>query len=343
MEKTAETTTTTAQEIIAHLDKLKSSAFLVSQWQIFIPYLKEYLTVLCTSSKAGCISNNFSAWTGITSDKEILSDIRGMAVELSELRVQHHFVPTKFNSAETTIMIKKGIIEKVSHEKHEIISNIFSIPKKGGTHRVRVILNLKDFNRNVSYHHFKMDSVNTILKLLDKDCFMASLDLKDACYSIPIRKSDRKYLRFYWQDNLYQYTCLPNGLSSGPRKFTKIMKPALSTLHIRGHIVSGHLDDFYLQGKTQHDCSLNLIDTIKLFTKLGLLLVHFDKCTFLPSKETVILGFVINSKTMTVKLTPEKAQALQSECDTFLKKCKCSVKVRAVFQGFYMGLFTIEI
>ena len=121
------------------------------------------------------------------------------------------------------------------------------------------------------------------------------------------------------------------------------MKPALSTLHIRGHIVSGHLDDFYLQGKTQHDCSLNLIDTIKLFTQLRLLLVHFDKCTFLPSKETLILGFVINSKTMTVKLTPEKAQALQSECDTFLKKCKCSVKVRAVFQGFYMGLFTIEI
>ena len=309
---------------------------MVSQWQIFIPYLKEYLTVLCTSSKAGCISNNFSAWTGITSDKEILSDIRGMAVELSELPVQHHFVPTKFNSAETAIiqqeinkMIKKGIIEKVSHEKHEIISNIFSIPKKDGTHRV--ILNLKEFNRNVSYHHFKMDSLNTILKLLDKDCFMASLDLKDAYYSIPIRKSDRKYLRFYWQDNLYQYTCLPNGLSSGPRKFTKIMKPALSTLHIRGHIVSGHLDDFYLQGKTQHDCSLNLIDTIKLFTQLGLL-VHFDKCTFLPSQEIVILGFVINSKTMTVRLTPEKAQALQSECDTFLKKCKCSVKIRAVAQ-----------
>ena len=90
--------------------------------------------------------------------------------------------------------------------------------------------------------------------------------------------------------------------------------------------MSDHLDDFYLQGKTQHDCSLNLIDRIKLFTPLGLL-VHFDKCTFLPSQEIVILGFVINSKTMTVKLTPEKAQALQSECDTFLKKCKCKVKI----------------
>ena len=50
-----------------------------------------------------------------------------MAVELSELPVQHYFVSTKFNSAETAIvgqeihkMIKKGIMEKVLHEKHEI-------------------------------------------------------------------------------------------------------------------------------------------------------------------------------------------------------------------------------
>ena len=113
---------------------------MVSKWQKFIPHLKEYLTVLCTSSKAGGISSHFSAWTRITSDREILSDIRGMAVELSELPVQHHFVSTKFNNAETAIieqeinkMIRKGIIEKVSHDKHEIISNIFSIPKKDGT------------------------------------------------------------------------------------------------------------------------------------------------------------------------------------------------------------------
>ena len=95
-----------------------------------------------------------------------------------------------------------------------------------------------------------MDSLNTILKLIDKDCFMASIDLKDAYYSIAIRNNDRKYLRFCWNDNLFQFTCLPNGLSSGPRKFTKILKPVLSSLHANGHIVSGHLDDFYLQGKT---------------------------------------------------------------------------------------------
>ena len=31
-----------------------------------------------------------------------------------------------------------------------------------------------------------MDSLSTILKLVVKDCYMASLDLKDAYYSVPI-------------------------------------------------------------------------------------------------------------------------------------------------------------
>ena len=85
-----------------------------------------------------------------------------------------------------------------------------SVPKKDGTHRV--ILNLQDFNKHVFYHHFKIDSLNTIVKLVDKNCFMASIDLKDAYYSIPIRKEDRKYLSFFWDGNFYRFTCLPNGL-----------------------------------------------------------------------------------------------------------------------------------
>ena len=64
-----------------------------------------------------------------------------------------------------------------------------------------------------------MDSLTTIIKLVDKNCFMACIDLK---HSIPIRQiSDRKYLKFQWNNTLYQYTCLPNGLSSGPRIMTK--------------------------------------------------------------------------------------------------------------------------
>ena len=54
---------------------------------------------------------------------------------------------------------------------------------------------------------------------------MASIDMKDAYYSIPVKNEDRKYLRFKWEDQFYEFTCLPNGLSCAPRQFTKILKP----------------------------------------------------------------------------------------------------------------------
>ena len=126
-------------------------------------------------------------------------------------------------------LISKGIIEPASHEEGELLSNIFIRPKTDGPHRM--ILNLKEFNKYVTYHHFKMDTIHTITKLMSKDCYMASIDLKDAYYSIPVAREHRKYLRFIYNGQLYQFTCLPNGLSSCPRKFTKILKPPLTMLH----------------------------------------------------------------------------------------------------------------
>jgi hypothetical protein len=84
-------------------------------------------------------------------------------------------------------LLDKGVVIKVKHEKGQILSNIFLCPKPDGTHRL--ILNLKKFNETVAYHHFKMDSIHTIIKLVVPNCFMASLDMKDAYYSIPIRAS----------------------------------------------------------------------------------------------------------------------------------------------------------
>ena len=51
---------------------------------------------------------------------------------------------------------------------------------------------------------------------------MASLDLKDAYFSVPIVWPHRKYFRFLWQFELYEFTCLPFGYSLAPLAFTKI-------------------------------------------------------------------------------------------------------------------------
>ena len=92
---------------------------------------------------------------------------------------------------------EKRVITKVSPIPGQILSNVFLRPKKDGTHRL--ILNLKRFNESVSHYHFKMDSLSTITKLVSQNCYMVSVDMKDVYYSIPIRSSDRKFLRFIWE------------------------------------------------------------------------------------------------------------------------------------------------
>lgn len=43
--------------------------------------------------------------------------------------------------------------------------------------------------------HFKMDNLQTVLDLISPGIFMASLDLADAYYAIPVASWDRKYIR----------------------------------------------------------------------------------------------------------------------------------------------------
>ena len=162
-----------------------------------------------------------------------------------------------------------------------------------------------------------MDSLYTITKLLVPNCFMASIDLKDAYYSVPIKASERKLVSFKWKEQIYQFTCLPNGLSCAPRKFTKILKPVLAHLHTKGHISVAHLDDLYLQGQTYEDCIRNVIDTTLLLETLSFI-VHPIKSVLVPTQEIVVLGFVINSLTLTVMLTKEKAVNLKKSCTQVL-------------------------
>ena len=145
---------------------------------------------------------------------------------------------------------------------NEYISNIFTRPKKNGAYRV--ILNLKQLNEQVDKHHFKMDTIHTCVQLITPGCYMASLDLRDAYYSVPIHKHFRKYIKFKWGSKLYQFTCLPNGLSSAPRIFTKLMKPVYATLRLKGHISSPYLDDSFLMADTFQDCNKNVQETLSL-------------------------------------------------------------------------------
>ena len=75
---------------------------------------------------------------------------------------------------------------------------------------------------------------------------MAKLDIKDANYFIPILEEHQKYFKFLFGGNLYQFTCLPNGLGFGPRIFIKLLKAPLAYLHKRLIKIAAYIDDLFI-------------------------------------------------------------------------------------------------
>ena len=72
---------------------------------------------------------------------------------------------------------------------------------------------------------------------------MTKLDLRNAYLTVPVDKTSRIYLRFIWKGVLYQFTCLPFGLSSSGRIFTRAMKPVIAFLRAIGIRLLIFLDD----------------------------------------------------------------------------------------------------
>ena len=153
--------------------------------------------------------------------------------------------------------------------------------------------------------------------MMKPGCFMASVDLENAYYTMPIHSVHQKYLKFMFNGTLYQYTCLPNGLSSAPRIFIKLLKPVYATLHNRGHLSSAYIDDTYLQGDTVEKCQQNITDTARLFSRLGFL-IHPTKSVFTPSHILTFLGFILNPWEMTVAPTQEKINKNTEACSALL-------------------------
>lgn len=76
---------------------------------------------------------------------------------------------------------------------------------------------------------------------------MASVDLKHACFIVPVRELDQDLLQFEYKNLVFQFTVLPIGFTSSPRIFTKITKPNCSALREFGHIVVAYIDDTYFK------------------------------------------------------------------------------------------------
>ena len=246
---------------------------------------------------AGNVTQHISQWCSLTSDPEILDTVRGLPIELvDDLTSPKHFHQYPFNAEEHKFveeeiqrLLALGAIVPSSHEPDEHVSPIFVRPKDDGAYRL--ILNLKKLNEATEYIHFKMDTLESILCLITPGAYMAKIDIKDAYYSVGIKTEDQKKLKFQFDGYLHKFKVLPNGYSPGPRKFTKLLKPALSELRLDRVTLAAYLDDMFTLNVNKHGCRDNIFKICSMLQDLGFV-IHPHKTTFEPSTTLEYLGFV---------------------------------------------------
>lgn len=277
-------------------------------------------------------------WKKLGFHYKIISYISGLKIPLIEKPIQRLVPLEPIRSKPEHVIIdniikkslREGVFSLVKSCKDQYISNVFTVPKPDGTYRL--IINLKSFNQFVVASHFKLENHKTVTQLITPNCFMSNIDLKDAYYLVPIHSAHKKYLRFQFNGCIYEFNCLPFGLSCAPLIFTKILRPVISYLRKRGFLSVIYLDDLLLLGKTREECYFNTQETVKFLEYLGFI-INRRKSTLIPSRICKFLGFQYNSGNMTVSLPQEKRVKLHRLLKKFSRTRTCSIREFSKFLG----------
>lgn len=272
----------------------------------------------------------------------MLKTISGYEIEFNNVPFQHKYSIPKLQSfneheivlidSEVNDLLKKGAIAPTLEEKGQFISNIFLVKKKNN--KYRPVINLKKLNEFIEYHHFKQETLDYILKSIKRNSYFTSLDLSEAYFSISIHHDFRKYLKFYWRNQLYAFQCLPFGISSAPRVFTKVMKVVFS--HIRSYGISSffYIDDSLYQEADYQMAVNNTLMVQNFMESLGFV-INKEKSTFIPTHRIIFLGHLIDSVAFKVFLPEDKIEKILVLSKSLLIKNQIRIRNLAKLIGLY--------
>ncbi|KAK3893348.1 hypothetical protein Pcinc_002783 [Petrolisthes cinctipes] len=152
-----------------------------------------------------------------------------------------------------------------------------------------------------------MVSVAQVRTVLRKGDWLASLDLKDAYWHVPIHPRFRRFLAFQVGTETFQFTRLPFGLSLAPRVFTKLVRVVASRLAEAGVPTLMYLDDWLLHAPSKEQVANNVRVARGVLEEMGFLL-NIPKSSLTPTRKLCWLGIEWDSLSATLSLAPDNAR-----------------------------------
>ncbi|XP_040188033.1 uncharacterized protein LOC120920173 [Rana temporaria] len=164
-----------------------------------------------------------------------------------------------------------------------------------------------------------METVFSIKNLLYPNCFMATLNLRDAYLHVPIHPAFQKFLRIAVKMGTeirhFQFQALPFGLSSSPRIFTKVLGEALAPLRLKAITIIPYLDDLLIVAESHQKLLADLQTVLDFLQSLGWL-INREKSSLVPAQRVKYLGYDFCSVVQKVFLPEEKVSKMVQAVST---------------------------
>ena len=157
----------------------------------------------------------------------------------------------------------------------------------------RCIFDISELNKYLNAPRFRMESTNSIRKLLKLNNYCVKLDLSDAFLHVPLHPSFKKYMRFFHRGRAYQFRTICFGANFSPYIFSYLINITMKFFHSYNIDIAAYLDDMFSQNPVSATLKKQIMYVVQVLSYLGWT-VNIKKSILDPQQIMDYIGLHIN-------------------------------------------------
>ena len=301
---------------------------------VFAPIVPNAHNVVNAHLIGGRLQNFWQKWSLLGANPRVVSILKDGYILPFKIRplVRDPLIVSGYANPLRNLYLKEALQALLQKEAVEMVrvrtslaffNRLFIVPKPN--QKWCPVLDLSALNKFLSVKTFKMETPETIRISLQQGEWVTSLDFSGAYFHIPVHVKSRKYLRFHFQNQSYQFRALPFGLSTAPMEFTCVVKEVKLMAQSRGIRIHQYLDDWLIRAPTKESCHQGTQSLLSLCQELGWV-VNLQKSELEPKQVFEFVGYQCDLSHGLVKPTQNRWESILQKVQSIMASPKCRVR-----------------